>query len=166
MVEQLPSIFGIATGERVVESTFLTMVKYLTAIRNAHIPTMLVGLSSLALLIFHKFWIKGVKNPYIKKVPIILVIVSISIILSATLKFSNFGIKVLGDFNNTLPTPTAPELHLERLIRMIPDAIIITVVGFIESQTVTRTFGLKNNYFPDSNKELFALGIFLIKLTL
>lgn len=33
------------------------------------------------------------------------------------------------------------------------------MVGFIESMTVTRTFGLKNEYFPDANSELFALGM-------
>lgn len=158
MVEQLPAMFGLIIHERIEESTFKTMLRYFSLIKNCHLPTTILGFTSLVFLILHKFWIKRVKNPYLKKTPVILILVIISITLSASINFQGVGIKILGDFNNQLLAPSAPEITFERLVRMIPDALMITIVGFIESQTVTRTFGLKNDYFPESNRELFALG--------
>lgn len=82
----------------------------------------------------------------------------ISAILSITMDFKGKGIATLGEFNNALPKPSLPPLSFGSASRMMSSAILITIVGFIESQTVTRHFGLKNGYFPSGDREFFALG--------
>ncbi|KAJ3380092.1 Solute carrier 26 [Lobulomyces angularis] len=68
------------------------------------------------------------------------------------------GVKILGFFDSSLPSPSVPQFDKKLIEGLIEPAIIIAVTGFIESQSVTRTFGYKKGYFPDHNSELFALG--------
>lgn len=156
MAEQLPAMFGIYMKHPHPTSTFETLLNRFRELPNANWKTAILSLSTLGLLIFWKFFIKRVKTAWIKRLPIILIVVVLSIILSVTIGFQEHGIKTLGEFDNSIPSPGAPPLSYARITRLLPDALVIVIVGFIESQTVTRTFGLKNGYFPNADRELFA----------
>ena len=122
-----------------------------------------MGFSCLAFLIGFKFFKKfyaghHLNRQWIKQVPDILVVVLISVILSFQLDFKGKGISTLGVFDNKLPVPKLPSISFAQIMRLLPDILMITLVGFIESQTVTRTFGAKNGYYPSGDRELFALG--------
>ena len=161
IVEQMPAMFGLTFKREEGVSTAQTFANTISAMKTAHPATAIFGVSCLGFLIGMKFFKKAMhkKYPWITSLPEILILVLISAILSIVLDFKEKGIKTLGTFDNKLPTPSFPKLHgFEQIQRLFSSVVLITLVGFIESQTVTRTFGLKHGYFPSGDRELFALG--------
>ncbi|KAI8927112.1 sulfate transporter family-domain-containing protein [Entophlyctis helioformis] len=164
MTEQLPEMLALTLekvkGPHTELSTLDKLVKSLKALPSASPSGLAVGLVGLAFLITAKYsklhFAK--KRPWVMQIPEILILVVLSIVLSATLDFSSRGIRVLGIFNNRVSAPTAPPINMALIQNLLSSAITISIVGFVESQTVTRNFGLKNGYFPSGDQELFALG--------
>jgi high affinity sulfate transporter 1 len=160
MIEQMPGMFGLKFEKGEEVSTFNLMVITFRAFANMNVPAAILGCCCLAFLLGFKFFKKfvGPKIPWVKQVPEILVLVLVTTSLSVALDFTAMGIPTLGVFNNSLPTPGFPKVNPEMIMRMLPSIVLITIVGFIESQTVTRAFGLKNGYYPSGDREFFALG--------
>ncbi|KAJ3275243.1 Solute carrier 26 [Terramyces sp. JEL0728] len=158
VVEQLPGLLGVVSTAEGSDSTYTKLINVPFA--NANGNTVILSCACLVFLfglqILKK---KGSKRfPWVVHLPVILVLVFICIVLSYSLNFNSYGIKIIGDFNNKIPIPSAPPLNYEQFKRLLPNVIVIAIVGYIESQSVTRTFGLQNGYFPSGDRELFALG--------
>ncbi|KAJ3322547.1 Solute carrier 26 [Boothiomyces sp. JEL0866] len=138
IVEQLPGLLGVVSEAEGSDSTYTKLI---------NVP-------------FGKILKKkaGNRYPWIVHLPAILILVFVTVIFSYTLNFSSYGIKIIGDFNNKISTPAAPVLDYDQFKRLLPNVIVIAIVGYIESQSVTRTFGLQHGYFPSGDRELFALG--------
>jgi high affinity sulfate transporter 1 len=160
IIEQIPNLVGITVIREHTESTFELLVKCIQQFGDIKAYTAILGFVCLLFLLSVKYLKKRFKKRYPKiiQIPEILVLVILSIVMSCLFDFKNIGIKVLGDIKTSLPVPTPPPINGEIIIRLLPAAIVITVVGFVESQTVTRNFGLKKGYFPMGSGELLALG--------
>ncbi|KAI8893712.1 sulfate transporter family-domain-containing protein [Globomyces pollinis-pini] len=161
IVEQIPGMFGIKVPHIEGSSTFQTFIRTMEAIPNTHTKTVIFGVSCLMfLLILSQIKAKmGGKYPWVVQIPGILILVVFSTILSFAADFKSQGIAIIGEFDNKIVSPSIPKLGLEQFERLLPNVVVITIVGYIESQSVTRYFGLKNGYFPSGDRELFALGI-------
>ncbi|KAJ3059633.1 Solute carrier 26, partial [Quaeritorhiza haematococci] len=94
----------------------------------------------------------------VSMIPEVLVLVTIMLIISYAVDFTKYDIRILGSFDNKIQPPTPPPFNGDQMQRLLFPSIMITIVGFIESQTVTKAMGLKNNYFPSGDRELFAFG--------
>ncbi|KAJ1562032.1 Solute carrier 26 [Nowakowskiella sp. JEL0078] len=166
ITEQLPGLLGISYTPPVGEvSTLNKLILTGNKFYTANIPTVIVGLTNVVFLIaiqrikkhFSPRWKFGGK--YLRVLPEVFILVVIMISISAGIDLkNNFKIKILGVIDNFLIPPSAPPFNGDLIQRLLEPAIIIVIVGYIESQTVTRNFGLKNNYFPSGDRELFALG--------
>ena len=162
MVEQLPALLGLTMEHHHGDmSTFGKAKAVGEALSTAHGLTVAVGLGSFLFLVGFKFLKKyqGHRFPWLKQIPEILCLVVINLLLSWACDFKGVGIKTLGTFDNQLAKPSFPLFSFELVNRLMSDVITITIVGFIECQTVTRNYGLKHGYFPSGNQELFALGM-------
>jgi high affinity sulfate transporter 1 len=159
MVEQLPAMFGLVFEREEGSSTYQLLITTLQAFPNLNVNASILGCSCLAFLLLFGFLKKRFHNGYLTQIPEILTLVVVCTILSVVLDFKNHGIPLLGHFNNELPIPKIPTLSFDAISRLLPSVVLITIVGFIESQTVTRNFGLKNGYFPSGDREFFALGV-------
>lgn len=163
MIEQVPGMFGLKVEHSDEKhSTFQTAVKTFSALgKNLNVNAAILGVGCLLFLMMfklvkHKF---GHKHPWVSQVPEILILVLLTTIMSVLMDFEKMKIPTLGLFDNTLPSPALPRIsEFNQITRLLPNIVIIAIVGFIESQTVTRSFGLKNGYFPSGDRELFALG--------
>jgi MFS superfamily sulfate permease-like transporter len=72
--------------------------------------------------------------------PDILILMIIVIVLSASLDLQQYNVAIIGNFNNSLMAPRIPNLiEWDFIGRHLGKIITISVVGFFESQTVTRT---------------------------
>lgn len=162
MIEQLPELLGLQLHHHTGDiSTFDKAKEVFKVMPTAHGATIAVGLTSFAFLLGFKFLKRhfGKKYAWIKSVPEILVLVSTMLVLSCTLDFKSAGIRTLGQFDNKIKAPQFPGITFNMVKHLMSDVITITIVGFIECQTVTRNYGLKHGYFPSGNQELFALGM-------
>ncbi|KAI9361607.1 sulfate transporter family-domain-containing protein [Zopfochytrium polystomum] len=160
MVEQLPELLGIDVDLEAQESTINMLIATYHHLGNVKWAVAAISLVNVAFLLGfnhlkHKF---GKKIVWLGRAPEILILVVLMIGLSAGLDFHGKGIAVLGTFDNKIKMPSPPPLKFELLKKLIEPAMTITLNGFIECQTVTRDFGLKNGYFPSGDQELFAFG--------
>lgn len=166
MIEQLSNLLGVPYSALVPlkgspdPSTFSKAWTIAKELHQVHWGTAIFGLSGMIFLQSISFLKKRFRKTYIwsTQVPEILILLVSSSVLAYLLDFKGNGIEVLGEFNNTLPTPGLPRMSWDQFSRLFPDALVITIIGFIDSQSVTRHYGMKKGYFPSGDRELFALG--------
>ena len=130
-------------------------IEKITAVVNNigtfNVLALIVGVISLAILIA---W------PYVsKKIPGSLIVVLISAVVFAIFDINVFTIGDLYQISSALPTFSFPNLNLNTVISLIPDAITIAVLAGIESLlscvVSDGMIGDKHN----SNTELIAQGL-------
>lgn len=68
------------------------------------------------------------------------------------------GVSVVGTIPAGLPGLTFPSLNLESLRGLLPLALVITLVGYLESISVAKALAARRREKVDANRELFALG--------
>lgn len=127
------------------------VVRFVTHIYLVNVPTLIIGLVSLALLFaLHKF------TP---KLPAPLVVLFLSIMVSTIFGFEAAGIHVVGEIPAGLPEFGIPTgLKIEELLAVAPGAVGVALVAFAESVAIARSYATKYRYEVDANQELIAIG--------
>ena len=73
------------------------------------------------------------------------------------------GVALVGDIPKGLPSLTIPDLVADDIVRLLPVAAGIALVGFTDNVLTARAIATGKDYRIDPNQELLALG--LINLT-
>ena len=68
------------------------------------------------------------------------------------------GVQVVGDVPKGLPPFTMPSLSMDMWSNLIGAAILISIIGFIESVSVAQTLAAKKRQRIDPDQELIGLG--------
>ncbi len=68
------------------------------------------------------------------------------------------GVKIVGAVPAGLPAPSLPTFDLEAFKALLPMAVTISLVGFMESISVAKNFARQNKYEVDADQELKGLG--------
>ncbi len=68
------------------------------------------------------------------------------------------GVSVVGEVPQGLPSLSVPALDPGSLRALLPAAVVVAFVGFIESISVAKAVAARERYKIDSNQELKALG--------
>ena len=89
-----------------------------------------------------------------------LVIVIVATALAALLQAdTSAGVAVVGAIPAGLPTPTLEFLTASGWIELLPSAVLIALVGYVESVSVAKVLAARRRQKIDANQELTALGI-------
>ena len=121
-------------------------------IRSIHWATLAIGLGGIFLIIGLKRINKSIPGP--------LAAVFLGIGLVALLQLDSAGIKIVGDVPSGLPSFGVPALDLSTLPGMLPIALTIALVSFMESIAVAKAIQAKHkDYKIRPNQELIALGL-------
>lgn len=92
--------------------------------------------------------------------PAILLIVVIGISVTKGLRLDKKGLAILGKSPGGLPLPSFPPLdELSIVSKLIPPAIIMSIIGFVETIAVAKHYAAEKNYQVSANRELVALGV-------
>ncbi|CAG8770762.1 16261_t:CDS:2 [Gigaspora margarita] len=153
---------SIRDGVGHASSTVEKFVYIVTHFGDAHQLTTIVSFSSFAFLLMGGFLkAKYAKRyPWTQFVPEILICAIIFTILCAIFKWNEDGVAILGHIQGggfpsfQIPAPPS-KMHV---LDCFQTAVLISVVGFVESIVVTKTYGTKYNYSVSANRELVALG--------
>jgi high affinity sulfate transporter 1 len=148
-IGQLDKIFGFEP-----ESSFDFLPGVMLFIRDIEliqVPTMIVGLTSLALLFaLHKF---------APKIPAPLVVLFLAISLSSLLDFEAMGVHIVGEIPAGMPPFGLPEgITLTKIMALLPGAAGVALVAFAESVAMARGIAVKNGYEVNADQELLAVG--------
>jgi SulP family sulfate permease len=162
-LSQLKTIMGVkAEGHNFVD----LLLALIHQASSTHLLTFLVGAVVTAFL----FWVrKGLKPMLIQmglapKVADILAkagpvaAIAITTALAWSLDWQVQGMKLVGTVPQGLPPITAPLWDLTLWQELLVPALLISVVGFVESVSVGQTLAAKRRQRIEPNQELVALG--------
>ncbi|MDB2329849.1 SulP family inorganic anion transporter [Candidatus Arcticimaribacter forsetii] len=94
-----------------------------------------------------------------KKIPAILIVVSLGTIVMYFTQWHLQGIKIVGEIPVGLPKIGMPKLDKQLIIDLFPVAITLAVVGFTEAISIAKAIEEKHTeYQVDPNQELIAVG--------
>ncbi|KAF5405695.1 Solute carrier family 26 prestin [Paragonimus heterotremus] len=129
------------------------------AIRTSNPIT--IGLSAACILVLFviKIWINPRVTRKIKvPIPIDLIIVILATVTSHYLDLNGkHGVNIVGHVSKGIPPPMVPSL--ENMEDSVSDVIVLAIVSFSVSISLTRIFAKTFSYRVDSNQELFAYGL-------
>ncbi len=112
--------------------------------------TLAIGLGSIVLMLALK--------KYAKKVPGALVVVVLAILAVNLFDLERGGVNVVGDIPDSLPAFGLPSFDGSLVGSLLPTALVITMVGFMESIAVAKVYARRHRYTVEPNAELIGLG--------
>ncbi|MBT8401058.1 MAG: solute carrier family 26 protein [Rhodothermia bacterium] len=118
---------------------------------DIHVATVLIGIGSIAVLVLLRRWKPTFPGP--------LVAVVLTTVLVWATSAHEAGVSIVAAVPGGLPTPGLPAINLADLSQLAPTAIVIALVGFMESIAVAKAFASRHRYRVDANQELVALGV-------
>ena len=142
---------GRFTGLKIEsEGLIAPLVEMLAKSGLIHWPSLILGLAMFALL-----W---VVRAFHFRVPGPVLVVVVSVILSAIFDFRSHGIAVVGDIPRGLPTFSLPALRQMPLDKIALGSAAIFLVSFGAGIVAARSFGSRTGEEVDANQELVGLG--------
>ncbi len=151
-LSQLSKIFGVdmpgSAGDH-----FLTVRIWgvLQQLGQTHWPTFLMGMGAFAVMF-------GLKK-YAPKVPGVLVAVAGTTIISYMIGFKEMGGAVVGEIPEGLPGFSMPGINIADFWALLPSAILIALVGFMEAISIAKAMAAKTKDRIDPNQELIGQGL-------
>ncbi|MEQ6917399.1 SulP family inorganic anion transporter [Halomonas aquatica] len=135
-------------------------------LEQVHWPTLLIGLSCLAFLVGmrrlgERMFLamrmpQGLSSLLARTGPVIAVIVTT--LLSWRLQLAEHGVAVVGAIPGGLPPLTLPPLDLPLWRALLIPALLISVIGFVESISMAQMLAAKRRERISPNQELLGLG--------
>lgn len=162
-IGQLKHVLGISvSGESLVQ----LIPGLVRALPETHGPTLLIGLLSLGWL----WWARSQLKPLLQKLglnakvagnvakagPVLAIV--ITILAVSALHLEQSGVKVVGTIPQGLPAFSLPALDWQLALQLLPAALLISLVGFVESVSVGQTLAAKRRQRIEPDSELLGLG--------
>ena len=160
---QLKHLLGIkADGENLVD-----LITSLSAhVGNANLPTLVIGVSVAAFL----FWVRRGAKPLLKRMGMAerpadmlakagpVLAVALSTLAVVAFQLDQHGVKTVGSIPAGLPSISLPPLDLQLWSQLGVAALLISVIGFVESVSVAQTLAAKRRQRINPDQELIGLG--------
>lgn len=147
-----------------------TLIELLNAlgrqIGNTHLLTLAVGVLAIAFL----FWVRRGLKPLLMRAGLPpraadmvakagpVAAIAVTTLLAWALGWQALGVKIVGTVPQGLPPLTLPLADLALWRELAVPALLISVVGFVESVSVGQTLAAKQRQRIEPNQELVALG--------
>lgn len=88
-----------------------------------------------------------------------LAVIAMLTVIVATLDLDQLGVAVIGSIPSGLPSPRWDFLQLDRILRLLPPAVLISLIGYVESVSVAKVLAHRRRQKISNNQELVALGV-------
>lgn len=145
---QAKHLLGISIERK--EHFYETVLEVVGNLSGANAATGVLGLVCLAVLFALKKWAR--------RVPAALGVVIGSIVSVKLFGLEARGVKVVGDIPGGLPAFGLPSFDGSLVSSLVPTALVITIVGFMESIAVAKVYARRHRYDVVPNNELIGLG--------
>ena len=148
-LSQLNKIFGVTKPR----SEFFAndIYEVILQIPDTHIPTLIMGVTAIVIM-----W--SLKK-YMPKVPGVLVAVALTTVVSWYFGFQQHGGQVVGEIPEGLPSLSMPQLNWDMVVKLLPSAFVISLVGFMEAISIAKAMASKSKQRIDPNQELIGQGL-------
>lgn len=160
---QLKAIFGITASGEAMPELLRTLAEN---IGQTSLPTLVIGVLSLAFL----FWVRKGLKPLLVRVGLPhrtadlmakagpIAAVALTTVAVVAFDLQDKGVKVVGQIPRSLPPLTIPPFDAGLWQQLAIPALLLSVIGFVESVSVAQTLAAKRRQRIDPNQELIGLG--------
>ena len=160
---QFKTLMGVGGGGHTLPEMLQSLGREAS---QTNLLTLASGLGTVAFL----FWVRQGLKPLLRRAglsaraadlgtkmgPVAAIVVTTA--LSAGLDWTSQGVKVVGSIPQHLPPLTAPSWNPALWQQLLLPALLISIVGFVESISVGQTLAARRRQRIEPNQELVALG--------
>ncbi|RVU86311.1 sulfate permease [Leucothrix sargassi] len=162
-LSQFKHILGVSVeGHNFIEIAYSTVINA----SQFNLYTVLIGIGSVAFL----YWArqgaaaflqqlgleKGLAFSVSKAAPV--VGVAVTTLLVANFGLDKQGVAIVGSIPTGMPSLSLPSFSWAAVEALFIPAVLISIIGYVESVSVGRTLSAKKRERIDGNQELIALG--------
>ena len=148
-LNQLPHLAGVACERS--NQVHVVLGHIMEAAASTHELTLGVGIGAIGILTGLKVWAP--------KVPAALTVVLGSVAVSWGMGLEAQGVQVVGHIPRGLPVAGLPSWELSDVQTLLPVALTLALVAFMEAISVAKAVEERHDYDVDANQELKALGM-------
>jgi len=160
---QIGGLLGIRTEGHAMPELVMSI---LGNIGQVNVYTLAVGVVAVALLLWIRLdlknWLarfgvpKGVATIIVRAGPVLVVFLTMA--WSVGMDLGAKGVSLVGQVPQGLPMLSLPGFNLDTIQQLAVPALIISIVGFVESISVAQTLAAKRRERISPNQELIGLG--------
>lgn len=157
-VSQLHYLMGVSADGLTLPQVLPALYEQLAAV---HRPTLLLGGVSLVLLVLlRNLRPLGVPATWALRVKQLsaLLVMLLAMAAGALLQLEAYGINVVGVVPVGLPSLGLPRLELGLLRELLPAALLIALVGFVESISIAQSLAMRSRQLISPDLELLGQG--------
>lgn len=160
---QAKHILGVEAGGHALPEI---LGRLLGAADQTNLPTLAIGVATLVFL----FWVRRSLKSWLQRLGFgsrladglakagpVLAVLSTTLAV-ALLGLADAGVRIVGAIPAGLPPVALPTFDADLWGRLLPSALLISIVGFVESVSVAQTLAAKRRERIDANRELIGLG--------
>lgn len=163
-LSQVRHLLGISASGQTLPQLVTSLWAHLAQINGATVLLALISLGLLwALRRYLREWLlkRGCRgfwvDTLVRAVPAITLV--LATLLTAGLGLDRFGVIVVGDIPAGLPALSWPEWDLALLQHLLPAAVLISLVSFVESVSIGYTLAARRRERLNPDQELVGLGV-------
>lgn len=147
---QIANLLGLHTSHN---SHFPDLIyNLMTSLDQTDWITMLIGIGSLL-----TYWGLRMINT---RLPGALIVVACSTLITYYFRLDQYGVSIVGYVPKGLPHFAVPTISKEIFFQLLPLALTISLISFIESMAIANQIASKSrDYHVYANQELIALGL-------
>ena len=163
-VSQLPHVLGIRAEGHSLPALLGSMLGYPAA---PNWPTLLIGAGAIGFLAWVRKGLRpllagiglrpGLADFAVKAGPVLAVVLSTWLVWR--LELADAGVAIVGAVPQSLPPLTWPALSGDLISALFLPALLISVIGFVESISVAQTLAARKRQRIDPDQELIGLGM-------
>jgi SulP family sulfate permease len=146
IVDQTPKILGVP---KAAGSYFDVFVGVIQSLPETSIPTLVVGVISIALLLALRRF---------PRVPRTILVVLLGIVASSALGLADRGVEIVGPIPTGLPSVVLPTMPGVGLFQLVMASLAIIFIGYSESLATAKQEAAKHDYEIDASQEMTAQG--------
>jgi SulP family sulfate permease len=160
---QIKHILGVSAHGHTLPQMLTSLFAHLG---DTNWNTFVIGISAAGFL----FWVRSNLKPLLKRLgtgPVLTDFLAkggpVVAVVATTVAVWGFGlaeqgVKIVGDVPQSLPPLTLPGLSSDLVGALLVPAILISIIGFVESVSVAQTLAAKKRQRIDPDQELIGLG--------
>lgn len=148
-LSQLPQLLGVKTAS---QHTAIGMLKEVAGVlSDVHWLTLGIGLVATAILLVarQKRW----------RFPVTLPVIAGATLLAYFFNLEAHGLSCVGKVPGGLPSFRLPALECKTILSLLPPALVIVFISYMESIAVAQWIALKEKYRVSPNREFLGLGL-------
>lgn len=148
-LSQLKGLLGIEVSS--VQSTLGLLLEVGRKLAGTDLLTVTMGLGSVAVLLMAK--------KLAPRFPAPLLVVALGTLLTYAFGLHEKGLAIVGDVPGGLPDFVFPALDGGAILALLPTALTIAFIGYVEAFAVARSIAAREGYGIEADKEFKGLGL-------